>query len=145
MYPETIRWPANVERIDHLPPADHPSFYSRQRFTLNLTRADMVSAGWSPSVRLFEAGAVGTPVISDPWRGLDHFLPKDEAVLLARDADDVVQLLTELPESRRRRVADAARARTLAAHTGRVRARELLQALRLPVSSTPAAVPMETA
>jgi spore maturation protein CgeB len=88
---------------------------------------------------------VGTPVISDHWRGLDHFLPKDEAVLLARNADDVVQLLTELPESRRRRVADAARARTLAAHTGRVRARELLQALRLPVSSTPAAVPMETA
>ena len=49
-YPETIDWPANVERIDHLPPAEHAAFYSRQRFTLNVTRADMIAAGWSPSV-----------------------------------------------------------------------------------------------
>jgi spore maturation protein CgeB len=64
-YPDTIDWPANVERIEHLPPQDHPSFYSRQRFTLNVTRADMIAAGWSPSVRLFEAAACGTPIISD--------------------------------------------------------------------------------
>src|SRR5690606_8999788 len=46
-YPDTIQWPSNVERIDHLPPSEHPSFYSRQRFTLNVTRADMRAAGWS--------------------------------------------------------------------------------------------------
>ena len=51
-YPETIAWPANVERISHVPPQDHPSFYSRQRYTLNVTRSDMVAAGWSPSVRM---------------------------------------------------------------------------------------------
>lgn len=145
MYPKTVRWPANVERIEHLPPSEHPSFYSGQRFTLNLTRAHMAAAGWSPSVRLFEAAAVGTPVISDPWRGLDHFLPEDEAVLLARRTDDVVHLLTGLAESRRRRIADAARARTLAAHTGRVRAGELLQALHLPAGDTIAATRFETA
>lgn len=56
-YPREIDWPANVERIDHLPPAEHAAFYSRQRFTLNVTRADMIAAGWSPSVRIFEAAA----------------------------------------------------------------------------------------
>src|SRR5690606_6352869 len=30
-YPDTIRWPDNVERIEHLPPRQHRSFYGRQR------------------------------------------------------------------------------------------------------------------
>ncbi|MDP1601769.1 MAG: hypothetical protein Q8M03_00720, partial [Legionella sp.] len=56
-YPETASWPANVDHLPHVPPAQHRSFYNRQRFTLNITRADMIAAGWSPSVRLFEAAA----------------------------------------------------------------------------------------
>ena len=69
-YPASIDWPANVERIEHLPPSEHAAFYCRQRFTLNVTRADMIRTGWSPSVRLFEAAACGTPIISDRWEGL---------------------------------------------------------------------------
>ena len=64
-YPASIDWPANVERIEHVPPEAHPSFYAESRFTLNVTRADMVRAGHSPSVRLFEATACATPIISD--------------------------------------------------------------------------------
>ena len=60
-YPDDIDWPANVERIEHLPPAEHAAFYNASRMTLNVTRADMIAAGWSPSVRLFEAAACGTP------------------------------------------------------------------------------------
>lgn len=74
MYPDSIDWPANVERICHLPPAEHRAFYNAQRFTLNVTRADMIRAGHSPSVRLFEAAACGTAIISDLWAGLDEFL-----------------------------------------------------------------------
>ena len=70
-YPDDIRWPANVERRVHLPPAEHRAFYNAQRFTLNITRADMIRAGYSPSVRLFEAAACGVPIISDWWDGLD--------------------------------------------------------------------------
>ena len=47
-------------------PADHPAFYAASRFTLNVTREDMIRAGYSPSVRLFEAAACATPIISDP-------------------------------------------------------------------------------
>lgn len=128
-YPSDIDWPANVERIDHLPPADHPSFYSRQRFTLNVTRADMIAAGWSPSVRLFEAAACGTPIISDEWDGLGTLLPEGEAILIARDTADVVEFLTRTSREQQTSLGWAARQRVLARHTGEARARELLQHL----------------
>lgn len=128
-YPDEIAWPRNVDRIEHLPPGEHASFYSRQRFTLNVTRADMIALGWSPSVRLFEAAACAAPVISDGWDGLSSFFPQDEAIVVARTTDDVVRALTEMPEARRKAMAEAARAR-IAPHTGRARARELVAHLR---------------
>jgi spore maturation protein CgeB len=128
-YPDAIDWPSNVERIDHLPPAEHAAFYNAQRFTLNVTRAAMRRMGWSPSVRLFEAASCGTPVISDDWRGLSELLPPAEAIVIAEGPEDVLAALA-LPEARRRAIGGAARRRVLAAHTGRARARELAQALR---------------
>ena len=81
-YPDDIEWPANVERIEHVPPADHAGFYASSRFTLNVTRADMIRAGYSPSVRLFEAAACRTPIVSDEWPGLETiFVPGREIVL----------------------------------------------------------------
>jgi spore maturation protein CgeB len=94
-YPETIAWPANVERIEHLPPAEHAAFYSASRFTLNVTRADMIAAGWSPSVRLFEAGACATPIISDKWAGIDDLFDPGSEIILAETTDDVVAALGE--------------------------------------------------
>lgn len=123
-YPADIDWPDNVERIDHLPPAEHPSFYSRQRFTLNITRADMTAAGWSPSVRLFEAAACGTPIISDTWAGLEDFFPDREAIHMASSSDDVERILTTVSTALRARIAEAARSRVLASHTADARARE---------------------
>lgn len=124
-YPADIAWPLNVERIEHLPPEQHRGFYCGQRFTLNVTRADMVAAGWSPSVRLFEAGACGVPIISDDWPGLDDLFKPDEEILIARDADQVASILVDMPEERRRRIGAAARRRVLNEHTAACRAREL--------------------
>lgn len=124
-YPSDIDWPDNVERIEHLPPHDHASFYNRQRFTLNVTRADMIRAGWSPSVRLFEAAACGTPIISDDWRGLHDLLPDGKAIVIAQNASDVIGALTQMDEETRRRQADVARQIVLKDHTGFARARDL--------------------
>ena len=124
-YPETIDWPGNVERIEHLAPSAHRAFYNRQRFTLNVTRADMVAVGWSPSVRLFEAAACGTPVISDPWPGLeDLFLPQEE-ILIARSGHEVLDWLRNVPDDLRRQLGEAARKRFLAEHTPEHRAESL--------------------
>jgi spore maturation protein CgeB len=124
-YPRAIRFPGNVTRIEHAPPAEHPAFYARQRYTLNVTRADMVAAGYSPSVRLFEAASCGVPVISDRWTGLETFFTPGEEILIADTADDVLSILADLPEARRRTIAQAARRRFLAEHSPARRARDL--------------------
>lgn len=125
LYPDDLAWPANCERIDHLPPDRHPPFYAAQRFTLNVTRAEMVRRGFSPSVRLFEAALCATPMISDCWPGIETLFRPGAEILLARDGADVLAYLCELPEARRRAIAAAARARVLASHTGAHRAAEL--------------------
>jgi spore maturation protein CgeB len=124
-YPPELSWPANVERIQHLPPQRHPQFYARQRFALNLTRADMRRCGYSPSVRLFEAAACGTPIISDHWPGLDEFLTGGEQILIAHQTRDVVGYLEDLSEAQRQRIAEDARERVVSAHSGVRRATEL--------------------
>ncbi len=125
MYPADIAWPANVTRLDHVPPQDHAAFYGSCRWTLNVTRADMIAAGWSPSVRLFEAAACGTPIVSDRWAGLDTLLTPGSEIVLADDADAVVALLTSTAEDERRAMAARARARVLAEHTAAHRAEAL--------------------
>lgn len=124
-YPDDIGWPRNVRRREHLSPARHRRFYNAQRFTLNVTRADMVRAGWSPSVRLFEAAACGTPIVSDQWPGLDQILRPGREILIAHRSADVLGWVRELPEGERRRIGAAARARVLAEHTAAHRAAEL--------------------
>jgi len=124
-YPASVRWPANVVRIEHLPPAAHRAFYNRQRWTLNITRADMIRLGWSPSVRLFEAAACGVPLVSDWWEGLDTFFTPGEEIVIARTTEDALYALRDVPEVQRRAIGARARARVLAAHTATHRAQEL--------------------
>jgi spore maturation protein CgeB len=124
-YPTDVRWPANVERIEHLPPDGHRAFYNRQRWTLNVTRADMIAAGWSPSVRLFEAAACGTPIVSDRWDGIESVLAPGREIALADGPADVLRLLRDVPERERRAMGERARARVLAEHTAAHRAGQL--------------------
>lgn len=124
-YPLSIEWPSNVKRIEHLPPARHRAFYNAQRFTLNVTRDDMIRAGYSPSVRLFEAAACGTPIISDYWEGLDSLFEIGREILVARSASESLRILQETPEEERIRIGERARARVLHEHTAAHRAAQL--------------------
>jgi spore maturation protein CgeB len=124
-YPTDIDWPSNVERIEHLPPRDHPLFYAASRFTLNVTRADMIAAGWSPSVRLFEAAACAVPVISDRWEGIESLFTPGAEMLLAESSDEVVEMLRRIGDGEAAAMGRAARARVLAGHTAAHRAAEL--------------------
>ena len=133
MYPSSIVWPANVERVSHLPPAYHPQLYSSSDFVLNVTRREMVVAGYSPSVRLFEAAACGATIISDHWPGLDSFFTPGVEILLATAGNDVVRWLQAggIPEVGRR-----AQQRVLAEHTSAIRARQFEDAVyaKLPAA-----------
>jgi spore maturation protein CgeB len=124
-YPRSIRWPKNVKRFTHLSPAKHRAFYNSQKFTLNVTRASMVAAGYSPSVRLFEAAACATPIISDWWNGLDDFFEPGKEILISRSSEETLSFLKDISEIDRRRIGYRARERVLARHTSRQRAQEL--------------------
>lgn len=124
-YPESIEWPLNVSRINHLPPSEHRMFYNQQKFTLNITRVDMVKAGYAPSVRLFEAAACGTPIISDYWPGLETFFELGEEILVAENAHQALGYLQDTTDTERRFMGAQARSRVLRDHTAAHRAREL--------------------
>jgi spore maturation protein CgeB len=124
-YPKEIQWPANLERIEHLPPFQHRRFYNEQCLTLNITRAPMIAAGYSPSVRLFEAAACATPVMSDYWQGLETFFEPGEEILVTRSAEDTLNFLLRLPQRDRQEIGERARQRVLKEHTSAHRAAEL--------------------
>lgn len=125
LYPENISWPGNTDRIDHLPPSEHRAFYNSMRFTMNLTRADMIRAGYSPSVRLFEAAACGIPIITDYWKGLDVFFEPGREILVSGSGADTALFLREMSEAARRRLGERARRRVLERHTALHRVDEL--------------------
>jgi spore maturation protein CgeB len=131
-YPEELRWPANVRHIHHLGPARHPAFYSSAAWQLNATRADMVAAGWSPSVRLFEAAACGAAMISDRWPGIEAFFTPGREILLPESTDEVASIVAHTHDDDRRAIGLAARERILAAHTAEHRAAELEALVQAP-------------
>jgi spore maturation protein CgeB len=124
-YPKGTVWGPDVDRMIHVSPPEHPAFYCSSRFTLNLTRKDMVAAGYSPSVRLFEASACGAAIMSDSWCGMEEFLTPGDEVLLPTDEYDVVSILTGMSDQERIRMGRRARERILAEHTSDHRAQEL--------------------
>jgi spore maturation protein CgeB len=128
-YPKAIRWPANVRRITHLNPRWHSRFYSSSRLTLNVTRRDMVRAGYSPSVRLFEAAASGATIVSDNWPGLDTFFRPQQEILLPTCAEDVARYISGLSDQELRSIGSRAQERVLAEHTSARRALEFEEAL----------------
>jgi spore maturation protein CgeB len=133
-YPEDIVWPRNIERIDHLAPRDHAEFFAAQRFTLNITRADMRALGFSPSVRLFEAAACGTPVLSDHWPGLETIFVPNSEILVVSTPQDVTTILRDMSDDTRRAIAERASRRVRRDHTPDHRARQLEEYYREALS-----------
>lgn len=126
-YPDTIKWPSNIDREIHLSPGDHKSFYNKQRFTLNITRFDMVNAGYSPSVRLFEAAACGVPIISDYWKGLETIFEINKEIFISKSHKETIYYLQELKEDQIMETALKARKKVLNLHTSHHRAVQLLK------------------
>jgi spore maturation protein CgeB len=124
-YPDDFPWNENVWFVRHVPPAEHPAFYSSSRATLNVTRGAMADFGYCPSGRLFEAAACGTPVVSDSWDGLDQFFELGREILVASSGNDVVNAI-QLGREELRRIGKAARERVMSAHTAEHRSREFL-------------------
>ena len=124
-YPVELAWAPNVTRLAHVAPDGHAELYARQRLTLNVTRYDMRRAGHSPSIRLFEAAACGTAIVSDRWEGLDRLFVPGEEILLADTTEDVLAILEAYDDAALARIGAAARRKVLSAHTASHRVLEL--------------------
>jgi spore maturation protein CgeB len=120
-YPQDFPWASNINFVRHLPPPEHPAFFSSSRLTLNVTRQAMAEMGWCPSGRLFEASACGVPILTDSWEGLDAFFEPDREIVVARTTEEAVAAL-DLDDAELRRIAEASRERTLEEHTSDRRA-----------------------
>lgn len=120
-YPQEFPWTDNIFFVRHMPPPDHPAFFSSSRITLNITRQAMAEMGYCPSGRLFEAAACGTPLVSDYWEGLDEFFTPGEEIIIARETEDAIHAL-EMSDDQLSRIAGAAYERTMEEHTADKRA-----------------------
>ena len=130
LYPQDFPWSDNVSFVSHVPPPQHPAFYSSSKLTLSVTRAAMAEMGYCPSGRLFEAAACATPVLSDSWNGLQEFFDPGREILVASSASDVVEFLSLNPEELRS-IGCAARERVLAEHTADHRSQQLISLLEM--------------
>jgi spore maturation protein CgeB len=107
----------NVRYLGHVPTGDHNALNCSALSVLNVSRESMAANGFSPATRVFEAAGAGACVITDAWEGIELFLEPGAEVLVARDGEEVSELLSELEPRRARRIGRAARARVLATHT----------------------------
>jgi spore maturation protein CgeB len=89
----------------------------------------MVQAGYSPSVRLFEAAGCGSAIISDDWNGLDSFFVPQEEILLARSSAEVVNYLADISPAEAHRIGSRAQERVLAEHSAARRALQFEEAI----------------
>jgi spore maturation protein CgeB len=116
--------PANLRKLGHVGTGDHNAFFGSALATLNVNRDSMARYGFSPPTRVFEAIGAGACLITDQWDGIDYFLEPDREVLVAADGAEVAAHLEALDPERARAIARRARARILAQHTYRQRARQ---------------------
>jgi spore maturation protein CgeB len=124
-YPHDFPWTPNTLFVRHVDPAKQRRFYGAAPLTLNVTRASAARLGWCPPLRLFEAAACETAVISDVWEGIETFFVPGEEILLAQSVEDVVHAV-ELGEAELGRIGRRARQRVLEEHSAAHRASELL-------------------
>jgi spore maturation protein CgeB len=117
--------PVNVSLLGHVGTADHNAFNASPLAVLNITRESMALTGFSPPTRVFEAAGAGACLITDAWPGIDTFLEPGSEVLVARDGQDVAEILDGLDRARAARIGQAALRRVLAGHTYDQRALEV--------------------
>lgn len=120
----------NVMRIGHVPTADHNAFNVSPRAVLNISRASMAEYGFSPATRVFEAAGAGACLITDYWQGIDLFFKPGEEILVARDGQEVADIVASLTAEQAEEIGRRALTRVLAEHTYDRRAEEADRVIR---------------
>lgn len=120
----------NISHIGHLYCSDHNFFNSSALAVLNVNRDSMARYGFSPPTRIFEAAAAGACIISDYWAGMEIFFEPGKEILVAKDGDELVEILERLTPSRAAAIGRAAYQRAIGEHSYSKRAKTLHSILK---------------
>lgn len=112
-----LQLPENVKYLDHVYTKDHNVFNSSALTVLNISRNSMAEYGFSPATRVFEAAGAAACMITDYWEGIDLFFEPDKEILVAKDGQEVIDILHELTPERAREIGRAAHKKVLEKHT----------------------------
>jgi spore maturation protein CgeB len=122
--------PLNARHIGHVYTSEHNAFNGTPLAVINVARESMAAMGYSPATRIFEAAGAAACLITDAWDGIGMFLQPDEEVLVARDGQDVTDILTTLTPQRAAAIGHAGRERILREHVYALRGQQVDQILR---------------
>lgn len=116
---------SNINYIGHTYTKDHNAFNKSPRAVLNISRDSMAKYGFSPATRVFEAAGAGACIITDYWEGIDFFFEPGKEILVAKNGNDVKNILIELTEEKAVEIGNAALKKVLSHHTYDHRVEEL--------------------
>lgn len=109
--------PDNVHYLNHVYTKDHNVFNSSPLAVLNISRNSMAEYGFSPATRVFEAAGAAACMITDDWEGIEMFFEPDKEILVAKNAEEVIDILKNLTGKKAREIGEAAYKKVLEKHT----------------------------
>lgn len=113
---------SNISALGHVPTSMHNTLNCSARAILNISRQSMADYGFSPATRVFEAAGAGACIITDDWKGIEMFLEPGKEVLVARNGEEVTEILEHLTDKAAYDIGCAGRERILSEHTYKHRA-----------------------
>jgi len=128
--------PANVNFVGHVYTADHNTFNTTPLAVLNISRDSMAKYGFSPATRVFEAAGAGACIITDYWEGIDFFFEPAKEILVAKDGDEVAEILKQLTPEKAAEIGRAAYKKVISEHTYKHRAQLLQKVFDISLSES---------
>jgi spore maturation protein CgeB len=131
---------ANIEYLGHVYTKDHNALNCSPMAVLNISRDSMAKYGFSPATRVFEAAGAGACIITDHWEGIELFFEPGKEILVARNGEEVKEILLELTPGKAEEIGKAALEKVIQKHTYKQRAEELDRILKTEFSTSKMAV-----
>lgn len=125
---ENRQIPSNVRHVGHVYTRDHNAFNVSPKAVLNINRDSMAEMGFAPATRVFEAAGAGACLITDAFDGLELFLEPGKEVLVARNGEEVADIIINLVPEKAEAIGQAALDRVRSEHTYRHRAQKVVGA-----------------
>ncbi|MGQ9889306.1 MAG: CgeB family protein [Aggregatilineales bacterium] len=121
-----------AETLPYLSFSKLREYACRSKINLCITRRAHASVYGSSSSRPFELAAMGCCIVANPYDGVEEWFEPGKELFVVHSQEEAIDVYRYLlaHDSARRAAGEAARARVLAQHTFRHRARQLVEIVR---------------